>query len=138
MTRQWVVVLHSGDDIYVYGPLADRDDASRLADFLTTQVDPARAYPLDSPVPELLLFWNRQIKGEPAAVKRPLMWPPQPGSMWQDRNGDRWICTQSSGNHPYLVCIAKQADDAAEEIWRRYGPLTFVHHIPPTFKECPF
>lgn len=141
MTRQWVVVQRSGDrpdDTYVYGPLTDKETASRFADFLTTEVDPARAYALESPVPELLLLWNRKIKGELSGARKPPEWPPVPGQVWQDRNGDRWICTRTPGNVPYLVCIAKQSDDGAEEIWRLYGPLTLHKWIVPNAEEPPF
>ena len=67
MTGQWVVILRSGDrddDTYVYGPIRDKEWAEKFADYLTTEVDPARAYLMTSPLPELLTFWNRQRKGE--------------------------------------------------------------------------
>lgn len=139
MTAQWVVVLRAGDrpdDTYVYGPLADKEIADRFADFLATEVDPARAYRIESPVPELLLFWNRQMKGEPTGATRPPEWPPHPGQVWQDRNGDRWICTAAP--HRYLTCLTRQADDSAEEIWRLFGPLTFIQAIPTRDEEAPF
>lgn len=143
MTTQWVVVLRCGDrpdDTYVYGPLADKDTASRFADFLTTEVDPAHALAITSPVPELLLFWNRTLTGKPPAAldrRKPKHWPPKPGHIWEDRDGDRWICTTMTGDGSYLTRIGKQADDSAEEIWRLCGPLTFVQHIPPN-SEVPF
>lgn len=136
MSDQWVVVLRSGiDDTYVYGPLDSKETASRFADFLTAEVDPAHAYPVDSPVRELLLWWNRQTAQQRAA-NRPPQWPPQPGQVWVDRDGQRWIATRTGGV-PYLVCIAKQADDSAEEIWRTHGPLAFVQFIAPTNEEEP-
>lgn len=143
MTEQWVVILRTGDrpdDTYVYGPLADKATAGRVADFLTTEIDPARAYLLESPVPELLLFWNRTLRGESTTSKRAPEWPPSPGDIWEDRNGDRWICTRlkPGDTSRYLTCIARQADDSAEEIWRLYGPMKRHTFIPPNVEEPPF
>jgi hypothetical protein len=141
MSGAWVVVVRSGDrddDTYVYGPLDDGQIAARFADFMTTEVDPARAYRIEPPTPELLLFWNRTIKGEPTTSKRPVGWPPSPGEVWQDRGGDRWVCARVTGkNVSYLTCLARMADDNAEEIWRQYGPMTRVQFVAPTKDEEP-
>lgn len=140
MTQAWVVVMRTGDrddDAYVYGPLSDADVARRFADFMTTEVDPARVYRVESPVPELLQFWNRTMKGEPTSPKMPVGWPPSPGEVWEDRGGDRWVCTRTAGKHAYLVCLARMADDSAEEIWRNHGPMTRVALVAPTKDEEP-
>lgn len=142
MTRQWVVIQRSGDrddDVYVYGPLYTEETATHFADFITSEVDPARPYRLDSPVMELLTFWNRTTtKAKQAGEERPDMWPPMPGHVWQDRAGNRWICLPMPTGKPYLTCLAKQSDDSAEEIWRLYGPLTFLSRITPNDEEPPF
>jgi hypothetical protein len=140
MSGAWVVVVRSGDrddDTYVYGLLPDKGTACRFADFLTTEVDPAHAYRLESPVPELLLFWNRTVKNGPGTPRMPLGWPPSPGEVWEDRDGNRWVCIRTTGKHSYLVCLARTADDSAEEIWRQHGPMTRVQLVAPTKNEEP-
>jgi len=89
--------------------------------------------------------WARAIQptalAHPAKAvddQRPEFWPPQPGQIWQDRNKDRWICTATPSTTPYLVCVARQGDDSAEEIWDLYGPMTFIQSMDPTEVECPF
>lgn len=65
MTEAWVVVLRSGDrddDTYTYGPLAGREQAERFAEFLTSEVDPAKAYRLRSPVDEFLSWYGNQTE----------------------------------------------------------------------------
>jgi hypothetical protein len=137
MTDQWVVLLDSGMR-HAYGPIEGEAAAADFAAFLTKEVDPATWVKLQSPTAELLSWW-RQQRGEDTAAERPMHWPPRPGSVWQDRDENRWICTANPHNTPYLVCLAKQADDAAEEIWQRHGPLTYVADIAPTqLEELPF
>lgn len=73
----------------------------------------------------------------------PEHWPPQPGDIWQDRQGHRWTCVPPSafGGHPdtrYLVRLDQKADDAAEEILRCWGPMTLVHRSDPRDEEPPF
>lgn len=140
MTRQWVVLLRTGvADTYPYGPFNDEAYAEQFADYLTAEVDPARVVPLRSPIGELISFYNRAAaEARPAGNARPDRWPPTPGEVWEDRNRDRWICTRIPSGIPYLMCIAKQADDSAEEIWRTHGPLTFVEHVNPNAEEPPF
>jgi hypothetical protein len=57
----WVVIQRSGDrddDVYVYGPFEGQDAADRFARFVTTEVDPAKAYRLGSPLVELLAWYE--------------------------------------------------------------------------------
>lgn len=138
MTDLWVALLDTGSGRYAYGPFDGEPAAADFAGFLTKEVDPATTVRLQSPTAELLSWW-RQQRGDTSPADRPLHWPPRPGSVWQDRNEDRWIGTRTAGNHAYLVCLAKQADDAAEEIWQRFGPLTHVSDVAPTqLEELPF
>lgn len=56
----WCVILRSGDrpdDNICYGPFPDQQTAERFAAFLTAEVDPATARPLESPVSELLAWY---------------------------------------------------------------------------------
>jgi len=88
--------------------------------------------------------WARAVQptsragGRAGRDERPEFWPPQPGHIWQDRDKDRWICTGTTSKTPYLVCVARQGDDSAEEIWRLHGPMTFICATDPTEVECPF
>lgn len=66
---------------------------------------------------------------------RPEEWPPKLGSVWQDRDGHRWLCAHDVG---YLWRISSPADDTAEEIWDKYGPMAFVMQIDPTEQEIPW
>lgn len=139
MTDQWVVVLNTGGDPYVYGT-EDEDTARQFAEYLTAEVDPAYAVCLRSPMAELLGFWRQhRVLVAETREARPEFWPPQPGQIWQDRNGWRWVCA-ATGNPTasYLVCLAQQADDSAEEVWRLFGPMTLVSTVDPTEQECPF
>jgi hypothetical protein len=134
---QWVVLLNTGNNETVaYGPIDDAECAEAFAVYLTAEVDPASVRALRSPVHELLAWWrnNRQAADQP----KPGMWPPMPGSIWQDKNGDRWAAIRvRRPDTSYLVCLASQAEDNADEIWRRWGPLTFVQFIAPTLAEEP-
>jgi len=136
----WVVLLKTGarDEIVAYGPIDDANAASGFADFLTSEVDPAFVRILRSPTLELLSFWRNRKAGMPSTPGRPEYWPPEPGQIWQDRNKDRWIGTGTPNTTSYLVCLARQADDNAEEIWRLYGPMTFVQSVETTETEVPF
>lgn len=56
----WCVVQCSGDrpdDTYIYGPIEDQQTAERFAAFVTTEIDPARAYRLGSHTQELLNWY---------------------------------------------------------------------------------
>ena len=92
--------------------------------------------PLRSPVGELLGYW-RSLRATKTEV-RPEGWPPIPGQVWEDRDRDRWICTTIRSGLPYLVCIARQAEDNAEEILRTQGPLSRVDFVTPNGEEPPF
>lgn len=135
----FVVLLKTGkDDEMPYGPFDDQELARRFAAFLSEQVDPATVQRLLSPERELL-SWYANRHSVDARLVLPENWPPQPGQVWQDRNKDRWVCAGTNpSNTPYLVCIARQADDSAEEILRQHGPMTLVHSFQPTEEECPF
>ena len=137
MTDQWVVVLNTGAGPYVYGT-EDEDTARQFAEYLTAEVDPASAHRLRSPTAELLSFWRRHDM-QRSQADRAEFWPPRPGQIWQDRNRDRWVCA-ATGNPTasYLVCLAQQADDSAEEVRRLFGPMTLVSTVDPTEQECPF
>lgn len=138
MSTQWAVLVRTGTDtgLYLYGPFDDSADAGRFSAFMTAEVDPASVLILRSPMAELLTFLKNQRDDAQATI--PVQWPPQPGDVWQDRDGDRWICTRTPGDTHYLVCIAKQADDSAEEIRRLYGPLKWHAHLAPNVEEPPF
>lgn len=138
MTARWVVRLNEAHGKFMYGPFDDEAEASRFASYLSAEVDPAEVLPLRSPTAELLSFWHNHRTDETATLPRPAEWPPQAGDVWEDRNGDRWICTRSPGTAPYLTCLAQQADDSAEEIWRVHGPMKRHTFIPPNVEEPPF
>lgn len=133
---EWVVLLQTGQREHIpYGPIGDKETADLFAAYLTSEVDPARAVEMRQPTRELLGYWRTvSEKGAAPTIWRPEFWPPQPGHIWQDRNKDRWVGAGSG----YLVCLAAQADDSAEEIWRCFGPMTFVQCVSPTEEEVPF
>jgi hypothetical protein len=54
--------------------------------------------------------------------------------IWRDQDGNRWACQADTT----LACLARVADDSAEEIYRRHGPLTLVSRPDPCEVECPF
>lgn len=132
MSGQWVVVVNQT----FYGPTEDEDTAREFAAYLTAEVDPAAVYKLHSPTRELLAYYKNFMR---TRAKYPPEWPPKPGEIWQDRAGNRWACAATpSSTNSYLVCLARPADDSAEEIWRTHGPLRRVYTISPTEEECPF
>jgi hypothetical protein len=134
----WIVLLHEARGLHAYGPIDDEEVATKFADYLTREVDPAKCIRLRDPIDELLAYWRTvREKGAPPADWRPEYWPPQPGHIWQDRNGDRWIGA-GAPRSGYLVCLARMGDDNCEEIWRVHGPMTFVQCISPTEEEVPF
>ena len=59
MTDQWCVLLNTGTDLVVYGPM-DAREAEEFAAFMTRAVDPARPRPLRSPVREMLGWWRSE------------------------------------------------------------------------------
>lgn len=136
---RYVVILNTGLGQHAFGPIEDREYARRFAAFMTREVDPAEAVKLIDPLDELLAYEKRMeglAKDEPA--KRPLNWPPSPGEIWQDKGGDRWVCTRATGpGVSYLTCLARMADDSAEEIWRQHGPMSRISFIAPTEEEEP-
>lgn len=141
MSGQWVVLLRTGvgaAGVHPFGPFDDDAVAQCFADYLTAEVDPAVVVSLRSPVAELLSFWGRYRENAEPSLGRPDHWPPMPGHVWEDRNRDRWICGRVPSGAPYLFCIAKQADDSAEEIWRTHGPLRHIDHVQPNGEEPPF
>lgn len=138
---KFVVLLSTGrsEELpFPYGPFDDMAEAEDFAAFVAKEIDPASVVPLRSPSKELLAWWRTHRDELPAAVT-PEHWPPRPGQVWQDGESNRWVCAgTNASNTPYLVCIAYQADDSAEEIWRLHGPMTLVHSFAPTEEECPF
>lgn len=64
----------------------------------------------------------------------PAGWPPKPGGIWQDRDGDRWMCLGTG----YLANLAGMGDDSADEIWHEYGPMHLIFQIEPTGDKVPF
>ncbi len=70
----WVVILRSGnrdDDTYVYGPLAGQEQAEQFAEFLTREVDPAKAYRVESPIGQVLSWygnWAVETPKQSAAI----------------------------------------------------------------------
>ena len=142
MTDRWMVLLETGPHEHVlFGPFDDEATAEHFADYLTDEVDPAKAIKMQSPVMELIAYYRKTSEqaARQTTADRPMYWPPSPGEIWQDRNGDRWACARvpkSPGAH-YLMCLAHQADDSAEEIWRIYGPMQRVQFVAPTLDEEP-
>jgi hypothetical protein len=137
-----MVLLETGPHEHVpYGPFDDEASAEGFACYLTDEVDPAKAIEMRSPVMELLAYYRnfrKTARQTTTAADRPMYWPPSPGEIWQDRNGERWICSKVPyPNVSYLVCLARQADDNAEEIWRLVGPMTRVQFVAPTLGEEP-
>ena len=69
-------------------------------------------------------------------------WPPKPGDIWQDREGNRWVCTPVTGGGSYLSCLAHHGEDSAEAIWEMHGPMTRLYRYAvsadPSEVECPF
>lgn len=130
MTGQWAVVMRVDDqNILVYGPIADEDTAAQFAQFLTAEVDPAVHYRMRSPEQELLGFW-RSGESRSAVDARPDEWPPEPGQIWQDRDGVRWVATAPyNPTRTNLACLARPADDDAEEIWQCFGPMSLVDSV---------
>lgn len=93
--------------------------------------------PLGRPeVAELVGALVAWLAAPPEAYERPEHWPPQPGDTWADRHGNHWVCAHHA--KPYLVCVAFQADDSADEINRRYGPMRFVYRPGAREAEVPF
>lgn len=135
----FVVLLKTGSETGVlYGPFDTRLEANEFAEFMSKEVDPATVESLRSPTLELLAFWRNELK-RPDRADKPEYWPPKPGQVWQDRDLNRWVCAgTNASNTPYLVCIAYQADDSAEEILRKCGPLKLVHSFDPHEEEVPF
>lgn len=128
--EQWVVVLRGQKEAMVYGP-TDATTAKEFAEYLTVEVDPASAHKLRSPTRELLAFWRQRRQ---QSIDLTENWPPKPGDIWQDRNGNRWSC-QVGG---YLASLAFTADDAPDEIARIYGPMALVSRPDVKEVECPF
>lgn len=135
MTEQWVVSVNGT----FYGPTDDEDLAREFAEFLTAEVDPAVVHRLHSLTRELLAHYNAFIKTIKIRVEFPVEWPPHPGDIWQDRNGDRWACSNvGAARHSYLFCLAHPGDDPAEDIWKEYGPMRRVMFVPVNEEEPPF
>jgi hypothetical protein len=138
----WVILLATGgtgEATHAYGPVEDEALARQFAAFLTGEVDPATCLRLVTPLDELLGWWRNNRQPADTHV-RPIGWPPKPGEIWEDRAGDRWICLRHHTNPAagsYLTCVARQADDNAEEIWRLFGPLHHVQFVAPTTGEEP-
>lgn len=139
---QWIVLLDKGANKVSFGPFDSDWLAQKFAAFLIDQLGQARVMELRSPLAETLTFWSwsKEERESGTSVARPPLWPPKIGDVWEGRSGERWICTGvPSRTAPYLTSIASGADDTAEEIWRRYGPMTRVTLIPPhKSEECPF
>ena len=57
----------------------------------------------------------------------PADWPPRPGDLWRDRDGEIWfVVTHMDHSGPHL----RASDDSiapADYIARHFGPLTLVH-----------
>lgn len=99
----------------------------------------AVTFPMVGDSPEVT-EWARLVQPGAMAAGRaaylPEHWPPQPGDIWQDRDGSRWVCTPHP--KPYLACLAFTADDSADEIQRAHGPMTLVSRPDKSEVECPF
>jgi hypothetical protein len=57
----WIVMLTTGKDLRIcFGPFDDEALASRFAEFVTAEVDPAVVLRVESPVTELL-NWREAV-----------------------------------------------------------------------------
>jgi hypothetical protein len=140
----WAVVLRTGDQPdqqYLYGPIDDEAHAERFAEYLTKEVDPAHVERMHSPLAEMLRWHQYESKRLDAGLPAPEHWPPLPGDIWQDKDGNRWTCSaeqHTANGRPYLVCLAFTADDSADEINRKYGPMRLVYRPDVREYEVPF
>lgn len=68
----------------------------------------------------------------------PAEWPPRPGDLWRDHDGDVWFCRAWQAEDKWrtgLVCARRVPGKSAilggsmsaAQVQDRHGPLTFVH-----------
>lgn len=60
MSDQWCVLLNTGTDFVVYGPM-DVVEAEGFAAFMTATVDPAAPRPMRSPTREMLAWHQSEL-----------------------------------------------------------------------------
>jgi len=63
MTDQWCVLVNTGTDFYVYGPM-EAAVAQGFAAFMTDTVDPATPRKLHSPTAEMLAWYRSEAEAE--------------------------------------------------------------------------
>lgn len=57
----WAVLLTESRGDFAYGPFEEKPLATRFADFLTAEVDPARVVPLDEVGPARPVTWRSPL-----------------------------------------------------------------------------
>jgi hypothetical protein len=69
-----------------------------------------------------------QVPEGPSVLTRvaPKEWPPQPGDVWEDRNGHEWMATAHGAN--YVQMISQDGDPWSfeHEVLGSFGPLRLV------------
>ena len=59
MSGAWCVLLDTGKDMHVYGPM-NFTEADAFAKYMTATVDPATPRPMRSPTGEMLTWWQHE------------------------------------------------------------------------------
>jgi hypothetical protein len=57
-------------------------------------------------------------------------WPPLPGDLWRDSDGDVWLACMVGDGEVFaltMICAAGAADRSPEQLSARFGPLALVH-----------
>ena len=73
---------------------------------------------------------NLGAKGVTVEHAAPAEWPPQPGDLWRDCDGDVWLVCMVGDGEVFgltMICAAGAADRSPEQLAERFGPLTLVH-----------
>jgi hypothetical protein len=109
-------------DITVKGASVDgvATDLNLLVINLTPDAPGGSAQALDLPLAE-------NVTVEHAS---PAEWPPLPGDLWRDHDGDVWlVCMIGDGEVSALtmICAAGAADRSPEQLLTKFGPPTLVH-----------
>ncbi|MGH3379525.1 MAG: hypothetical protein ACRDP6_32800 [Actinoallomurus sp.] len=81
-----------------------------------------------------------------AAIERvaPAEWPPQPGDLWRDRDGDLWFGLLDDNDEELLTVLSPGRtskhpafiDSGNDTIQRDHGPLALVHREEPESVFC--
>lgn len=58
----------------------------------------------------------------------PAEWPPRPGDLWRDREGDVWFAVEDEDGTITMVCqVTACVSRPPDEFMRTLDPLTFVY-----------